>query len=163
MGKITDPWWRLLFVRLSKGPWIGQKLTLDYFVSRIFSSMDKLISFQEQKLLIFSLFWKGVQRKRRINYYHSRFNFKAKQIWNGCNIYDSAVSITCPLKTITDPLKEIKWPKQTQKRHLYLYLISYFYFECYYLFSAEFTFNRSVDWNIYIFNENMLNLNLFLQ
>ena len=30
--------------------------------------------------------------------------------------YESAVSITSPLKTITDLLKEIKWPKQTPNK-----------------------------------------------
>ena len=41
------------------------------------------------------------------------FTDMRKQLWNCFNIYESAVSITSPLKTITDPLKEIKWSKQT--------------------------------------------------
>ena len=40
--------------------------------SRIYSSIDKLLSFQvKKKLLIFSLLCKGVQGKRRKNYYQS--------------------------------------------------------------------------------------------
>ena len=47
-----------------------------------------------------------------------RFHFTdmCKQLWNCCNIYESAVSITSPLKTITDPLKGIKMVKTVPKK-----------------------------------------------
>ena len=38
------------------------------------------------------------------------------QLWKCCNIYESPVSITSPLKTITDPLKEIKMVKTDPKK-----------------------------------------------
>ena len=45
-----------------------------------------------------------------------RFYFTdTQQIWN-CYIYESAVSITSPLKTITNPLKEIKMVKTDPKK-----------------------------------------------
>ena len=40
------------------------------------------------------------------------FTDTRKQLWNCCNIYESAVSITSPLKTITDP----NWNKNGQNR-----------------------------------------------
>ena len=80
--------------------------------------MDKLLSFQEKKLLIFSLLCKGVQGKRPKIIINPRFYFTdtQKQLWNCSNIYESAVSITSPLKTITDPLKEIKMVKTDLKK-----------------------------------------------
>ena len=86
------------------------------FFSQIYSSMDKLLSFQEKKLLICSLFWKGVQGKRRTNNPRFYFTDTRKQLWNCCNIYESTESITSLLKTITDPLKEIKMVKTDPKK-----------------------------------------------
>ena len=74
------------------------------FFSRIHSSMDKLLSFQETKITNFFLYCarecKGKEAKIIINpqFY---FTDTRKQLWNCCNIYESAVSITSPLKTIT--------------------------------------------------------------
>ena len=39
------------------------------------------------------------------------FTDARKQLWNCCNIYESAVSITSPQKTITGLQKEIKMVK----------------------------------------------------
>ena len=44
------------------------------------------------------------------------FTDTRKQLWICCNIYESVLSITSPLKTITVPLKEIKMVKTDQKR-----------------------------------------------
>ena len=70
-GKITDPRWCLDFARLSKGPWIGQKVIPKYFFSWIYSLMDKPLSFHEKKITNFSLLCKEVQGIRRTNYYQS--------------------------------------------------------------------------------------------
>ena len=58
-----------------------------------FSNLSINVSFQEKKFIINPRFY---------------FTDTRKQLWN---IYESAVSITSPLKTITDPLKEIKMVK----------------------------------------------------
>ena len=44
------------------------------------------------------------------------FTDTRKQLWICCNIYESVVSITSPLKTTTDPLKEIKTVKTDPKK-----------------------------------------------
>ena len=84
--------------------------------------MDKLLSFQEKKITNFFSIVQGSARECKgkdvkiiIN---PRFYFTdtRKQLWNCCNIYNSAVSITSLLKTITDPLKEIKMVKTDPKQ-----------------------------------------------
>ena len=77
--------------------------------------MDKLLSFQEKKITNFSLLCKGKDVQIIINP-RLLFTDTRKQLWNCCNIYESAVSITSQLKTITDPLKEIKMAKTDLKK-----------------------------------------------
>ena len=78
--------------------------------SRIYSSMDKLWSYQEKKLLIFSLLCKGVQGKRKL------LSIRGFTLLIRANNYETAVSKTSLLKTITDPLKEIKMVKTDLKK-----------------------------------------------
>ena len=54
------------------------------------------------------------------------FTETQKQLWNCCNIYESAVSITSSLKTITNPLKEIKMVKEDPIAQLFTKKISHF-------------------------------------
>ena len=78
--------------------------------------MDKLLSFQEKKI---TNFFSIVRGKRRKNYYQSAVLFTDTQ--NNYEttltyVYESAVSITSPPKTITGPLKEIKMIKTDPKK-----------------------------------------------
>ena len=68
-----------------------------FFFSNLFINGQAFI-ISEKKILFYYLLCKGVQGKRRTNY------------------YQSAVPITSPLKTITDPLKEIKIVKTDLKK-----------------------------------------------
>ena len=47
--------------------------SIDYLFSRNYSSIEKLLSFQEKKIINFFLLSKGVQGKRSKNYYQSAF------------------------------------------------------------------------------------------
>jgi len=68
------------------------------------------------KIINFFSIGKGVQGI--IIFINPCFNFTdtEKQLWNCYNIYESAVTITSPLKTITDPQKEIKMAKTDAKK-----------------------------------------------
>ena len=98
----------------------GHKKTKNWprtiFSPQIYSSMDKLLSFQEKKI---TNFFSIVRGKRRKNYYQSAVLFTDTQ--NNYEttltyVYESAVSITSPPKTITGPLKEIKMIKTDPKK-----------------------------------------------
>ena len=65
--------------------------------------------------LVFSLLCKGKDVNIIINP-QVYFTDTRKQLLNCCNIYESAVSITSLLKTITDPPKEIKMGKTDPKK-----------------------------------------------
>ena len=105
---MTDPRWRLHFSRLSK---TDPRL---FFFLEFIHQWKSFNHFRKIKLHFFSLLCKGKDLQIIIN---PRFYFTdtRKQLLNYCNIYESAVSITSPLKAITDPLKEINWSKQTKK------------------------------------------------
>ena len=79
-----------------------------FFFLNLFINGQAFIISGEKELLIFSILCKGVQGKRHKKYYQSAVLLYwklRKQLWNCYSIYESAVSITSPLKTITDPLK----------------------------------------------------------
>ena len=82
--------------------------------------MDKLLSFQEEKNTYFFSIVQGSAREKAYRLLSIRgFTLLIRENNHETAvtyIYESAVSITIPLKTITDPLREIKWSKQTQKR-----------------------------------------------
>ena len=67
--------------------------------------MDKLLSFQEKIITNFFSIVQGSAREKT-----------QKLLSIRGNIYESAVSITSPLKTITDPVKEIKMVKTDFKK-----------------------------------------------
>ena len=85
------------------------------FFSRIYSSMDKLLSFQKKITNFFSIVQGSAREKTQQLLSIRGFTLMIRE-----NNYETAVTymnpITSPLKTITDPLKEIKWSKQTQKK-----------------------------------------------
>ena len=91
-----------------------------FFFSKLFINGQAFI-ISGKKIWIFSLLYfcarecKGKVVKIIIN---QRFNFTDtwKQLWNCCNIYESAMSITSRLKTVSDPLKEIKIVKTDPKK-----------------------------------------------
>ena len=68
------------------------------FFSLIYSSNDKLWLFYDFLKLSVSI----VQEKKRENYYKFAICFTdtRKQFWKSENMYESAVAITSPLKTI---------------------------------------------------------------
>ena len=86
-----------------------------------------------------------MQGKRRKHIINPRFYFTdtRKQLWNCCNIYESVVSLTSPLRTITDPLKEIKIVKMDGPKKD---------------FKSNFLFARSFRYNCQNFYEKKISL-----
>ena len=74
--------------------------------------MDKLISFQETKITNFFYIVQGSAREKT----YKLLSIRVLTLLIRENNYESAVSSTNPLKTITDPLKEIKMVKTDQKK-----------------------------------------------
>ena len=82
--------------------------------------MDKLLSFQEKIINIFFSIMQGSAREKTYKLLSIRGftllicenNYETAVTY----VYESAVSITSPLKTITDPLKEIKIVKTDPKK-----------------------------------------------
>ena len=89
-----------------------------FFLSQIYSSVDKLLSFQWKKTTnLFSIVQGRTRGKTSKLLSIPGFTLLIRENnYDCCNIYESAVSITSPLRTITGPLKEKKWSKRTQKR-----------------------------------------------
>ena len=84
-----------------KGHKWTKKLPPTIFFLEIIHQWTSFYHFRKKRLLINPRFY---------------FTDTRKQLWNCCNIFESAVSITSPLKTITDPLKEIKMVKTDPKK-----------------------------------------------
>ena len=88
------------------------KITSDYFfLSNLFINGQAFIISGEKNTNFFSIVQGSAREKTYKIIINPRFYFTdtQKQLWNCCNIYESAVSITSPLKDIkmvkTDPKK----------------------------------------------------------
>ena len=122
-AKIIFDMWEKLLTRCDICTTFKRAINRPNTDPRLFFSPKLFINWQafiisEKKILIFSLLCKGVQGKRHKIIINPWFYFTdtRKQLWNCCNIYESTMSITSPLKTITDPLKEIKMIKTDPKK-----------------------------------------------
>ena len=101
-----------------KGHKVDKKWPPTIFFSNLLHQWTSFYHFRKKnkkKILYCARECKGkdVQIIINLRYY---FTDTRKKLWNCCNIYESAVSITCPLKTIADPLKEIKMVKTDPKK-----------------------------------------------
>ena len=128
VGKITHSRGRLHFVRFFKRAINRQKSDprIIFFLKFIHQWTSFYHFRKKKKLLIFSLLCKGVQGKRHTNFYQSAvllYWYTQTIMKLLLHTYESAVSITSLLKTITDPLKEIKWSKQTGQSQIFFLLV----------------------------------------
>ena len=74
--------------------------------------MDKLLSFQEKKITNFFSIVQGSAREKT----YTLLSIRGITLLIRAKNYESGVSITSPLKTITDPLKEIEMVKTDPKK-----------------------------------------------